>query len=190
MDNEATTIAEETRSEAFKPIITHLDNSDIFDLLERVYFIDFFNSNNDENSENLENKKRETNSQNEEATATHINLYKDVVEFELRKLQVSNEPLDKNELKQKIKQLKSQLNVVGRRVSDIILQNSHAYSQELQRVSNFKLLLEDSYQICSIARRSLHMNELLFIAPTLKLIKKQANKLHRINLLNAIQGIR
>ena len=110
----------------------------------------------------------------------------DIAEYELRKLDYT----DKNEIRLKIKQLQTQSSEVGRRVSDIILQNSQAYSQELQRVSDFKLLLEDSYQICSIARRSLFMNESIFIGPTLRLINKQMKKSHLIHMFKSVQGIK
>lgn len=83
-----------------------------------------------------------------------------------------------------------QRDIVGRKVSDIILQNSQAYSIELKRVSDFKLLLEDSHQICCISRRSLNMSEHLFIFPTVKLIKKQIKKLHLVNLFSAIKEIK
>jgi syndetin len=75
-------------------------------------------------------------------------------------------------------------------VSNIILQNSQAYSVELQRISDFKHLLEDSYQICSIARRSLLMNELVFTMPVLKLIKNQMKRTHLVRLSKSIRTIK
>lgn len=143
--------------------------NDIYDQIERVYFHDFLNL-----------STTSSDPSNEDLTEC-----KDIIDFELRKL-----TFDKTEIIAKIKQLRAQSNIVGCRVSDIILLNSAAYSQELQRVSDFKLLLEDSYQICSIARRSLFMNESIFIMPTLQLIKKQERKSKLIHLLNSIKGIK
>jgi hypothetical protein len=60
----------------------------------------------------------------------------------------------------------------------------------LQRVSDFKLLLEDSFQICSIARQSLFMNETFYTRPTLMLIKKQAGKSNLIRLYRSVEGIK
>ena len=139
--------------------------NDIYDQIDRVYFQDFLNLSTNSNDDLTDSK--------------------DIIDYELKKL-----TFDKTEIIAKIKQLRAQSNLVGCRVSDIILLNSAAYSQELQRVSDFKLLLEDSNQICSIARRSLFMNESIFTMPTLQLIKKQERKSNLIHLLNSIKGIK
>jgi hypothetical protein len=80
--------------------------------------------------------------------------------------------------------------VIGRKVSDAILKNSQSYSHELQRITDLKILLEDSYQLCSISRRSLLVSKLVFVLPSLKLIKKQLRKLHLISLLKNIQAVK
>lgn len=100
------------------------------------------------------------------------------------------EPLHKQEIEATIKRLRIQLDVVGRKCSDIILQNSQAYSVELKRVSDFKCLLEDSYQICAIARRALSMSEFMFVLPSLKLVKKQIKKAHLVKLYSAVNEIK
>jgi hypothetical protein len=96
----------------------------------------------------------------------------------------------KEEIERVVNRLQVQRDIVGRKVSDIILQNSQAYSVELKRVSDFKILLEDSHQICSIARRALSMSEFMFVLPSLKLVKKQVKKMHLVNLFNAISEIK
>ena len=93
-------------------------------------------------------------------------------------------------IKNRAKKLQIEQDVVCRKVSDIILENSKAFSVELQRVSEFKFILEDSYQICSIARRSLFMSEYSFLMPTLKLVKKQMKKSNLIKLLNTVNEIK
>jgi len=110
--------------------------------------------------------------------------FNDIIEYELKN---ANNKLD---LKLKIEKLKKHREHVNKRVSDLILQNSKAYSKELQRVSEFKLLLEDSYQMCSIARRSLLTNETMFLLPQLKLVRKQMKKQHLISLFKSILAIR
>ena len=110
--------------------------------------------------------------------------YNDIVEFELK-----NATQTKLGLKQKLERLIQNRELVNKRVSDLILQNSKAYSLELQRVSDFKLLLQDSYQMCSIARRSLFTNETMYLLPILKLIRKQMKKSHMLNLFKSVQGI-
>ena len=98
--------------------------------------------------------------------------------------------LNKEEIEKRVKHLRVQLDVVGRKCSDIILQNSQAYSVELKRVSDFKGLLEDSYQICAIARRALAMSEFMFVVPSLKLVKKQLKKSHLVQLYTAVTEIK
>lgn len=136
-------------------------SSDLLDSIDRIYFNEFNNEN--------------------ETTTTD---YKDIIEYELKN---ANNKLD---LKLKIEKLKKHREHVNKRVSDLILQNSKAYSKELQRVSEFKLLLEDSYQMCSIARRSLLTNETMFLLPQLKLVRKQMKKQHLISLFKSILAIR
>jgi len=143
-------------------------NIDLLETIERIYFNEF------NNSEQSEESNTSTNTEN---------VFKDIVEYELKST------TNKADLQAKLEKLKSYRDLVNKRVSDLILQNSRAYSQELQRVSDFKLLLEDSHQMCSIARRSLFMNETMFMLPTLKLIRKQMKKTHLINLFRSIQGI-
>jgi hypothetical protein len=100
------------------------------------------------------------------------------------------EKLDRKELKAVINKLHLQRDVIGRKVSDIILKNSQAYSQELQRISDLKLLLEDCHQLCSISRRSVLMSKLIFILPALNLVRKQVKKLYMVKLLKSIRAIK
>ena len=97
---------------------------------------------------------------------------------------------NKLSIKNRAKKLQIEQDVVCRKVSDIILENSKAFSVELQRVSEFKYILEDSYQICSIARRSFYMAEYSFLMPSLKLVKKQVKKQNLIKLLTTILEIK
>lgn len=140
--------------------------SDIYDQVDRFYFVDYLN--------------------NRQSTDSNLSQSKDIVDYELAQLNCQS----KADIIARIKELQTKCTLVSRRISDNILANSQAYSQELQRVSDFKLLLEDSYQICSIARRSLHMNETIFTKPTLQLIKKQVRKTHLINLFKSIQEVK
>jgi hypothetical protein len=97
---------------------------------------------------------------------------------------------DRNELKSIIVKLQLQRDVIGRKVSDIILKNSQAYSQELQRITDLKLLLEDSFQLCSISRRSILMSKLIYILPALNVVRKQVKKMYLIKLLKSIEAIK
>ncbi len=99
-------------------------------------------------------------------------------------------PFNKLLLKNKVKKLQIEHEVIGRKVSDIILENSKAFSVELQRVSEFKFILEDSFQICTIARRSLFMSEYVYLMPALKLVKKQLKKQKLISLLKTVYEIK
>ncbi len=173
MDN-----ASDNKSEAptFKSLSSR---SDIYDQVERIYFIDFIQATKTEEPE----KYSETTA----STSTEIVKQTDIVDYEIKQL---NNSCSRPQIKSRIKQLQLQYEIITRRISDNILQNSQAYSNELQRVSDFKLLLEDSYQICSIARRSLFMNETVFTKPTLQLIKKQVQKTRLISLYKSIQGIK
>lgn len=134
------------------------------DLIDRIYFNDFNNNNNIDET---------------------ANEYKDIVEYELK-----TASQNKHDLNVKLDKLTVHRDAVNKRVSDLILQNSRAYSLELQRVSDFKLLLEESHQMCAIARRSLHANEHMHTRPSLKLIRKQMKKTHLINLYKSMHAIR
>lgn len=149
---------------------------EIFELIDKIYFRDFSAEKSGEQDENIES----------ESTTN------DVSEFELNKLSCmsQNGLQDKELIKSAIKNLHIKLDVVGRKCSDIILQNSRAYSVELKRVSDFKGLLEDSFQICAIARHALSMSEYMFVLPSLKLVKKQVKKSHLIKLYSAVSEIK
>ena len=108
--------------------------------------------------------------------------------FFVKKLNLDN--FDKVQVKNTIIKLEIQRNIVGRKVSDAILKNSHSYSQELQRITDLKILLEDSFQLSTISRRSLLMTKLIFVMPSLKLIKKQTKKLHLVSFLKSIQAFK
>lgn len=150
---------------------------EIFELIDKIYFRDFSAEKSDEKVEVDENESTIPN---------------DVSEFELNKLScISQNGLqDKELIKSAIKNLHIKLDVVGRKCSDIILQNSRAYSVELKRVSDFKGLLEDSFQICAIARHALSMSEYMFVLPSLKLVKKQVKKSHLVKLYSAVSEIK
>ncbi len=172
MDN-----ASDNKSEAptFKSLSSR---SDIYDQVERIFFIEFFQA--------KKLKEAPENSIKSDTISIEIIENTDIIDYEIK--QLSN--LSKTLIKSRIKQLQLQYEIITRRISDNILQNSQAYSNELQRVSDFKLLLEDSYQICSIARRSLFMNQTIFTIPTLQLIKKQIRKTRLISLYKSIQDIK
>jgi hypothetical protein len=140
---------------------------EVFDLIEKVYFYDF-------NSKQLEEQ---------------IDC-KNTFEFELKKYKDPLYNFNLIEIKKNLKRLQIQNEIVCRKVSDVILQNSHAYSVELQRVSDFKTLLEDSAQICSISRRFLSMTQSVFIMSTLKLIKNNIKKTNLTNTLKSIEAIK
>lgn len=100
------------------------------------------------------------------------------------------ENFNKNQVRTTIIQLATQRDIIGRKVSDAILKNSHSYSQELQRITELKILLEDSYQLSTISRRSLLMTKIIFVLPSLKLIKKQNRKRNLLSFLKAIQAFK
>lgn len=97
---------------------------------------------------------------------------------------------NKNQVRSTIIQLATQREIIGRKVSDAILKNSQSYSQELQRITELKILLEDSYQLSTISRRSLLMTKIIFVLPSLKLIKKQNRKRNLLSFLKAIQAFK
>lgn len=168
---------------------------EIFDLIDKVYFKDYTIETNDENSNSGdgggENVGEDETTASDDKPRDKRRIIDDVSGFELNKLnKTENGLLDKELIKTTIKNLHIQLDVVGRKCSDIILQNSRAYSVELKRVSDFKGLLEDSYQICAIARHALSMSEYMFVLPSLKLVKKQIKKSHLIKLYNTVNEIK
>lgn len=162
-------------------------SGDIYDQIDRVYFHNF-------NSNHESPTKFDTASFSSGSTSSfndsELAECSSIVEYELKRLHSNAKSDYKNDIKLKIKQLQTQANLVSCRISDNILQNSQAYSQELQRVSDFKLLLEDSFQICSIARQSLFMNETFYTRPTLMLIKKQACKSNLIKMYKSVEGLK
>ena len=97
---------------------------------------------------------------------------------------------NKLEIKKTIKKLELQSDVLNKKVSDIILQKSHEYSAELQRVTDFKVLLEQSYQVCSMARSSLFAVEHIALFRTIDLIKKQMKKTNMIFMFRTINSIK
>lgn len=159
-------------------------SGDIYDQIDRVYFHNFNESPSKLDTASFSSGSTSSFNDSDLADCSSI------IEYELRRLQTSPNSNYKNDIKLKIKQLQTQANLVSCRISDNILQNSQAYSHELQRVSDFKLLLEDSFQICSIARQSLFMNETFYTRPTLMLIKKQACKSNLIKMYKSVEGIK
>jgi hypothetical protein len=105
-----------------------------------------------------------------------------------KKLNLEN--FNKNQVRSTIIQLATQRDIIGRKVSDAILKNSQSYSQELQRITELKILLEDSFQLSTISRRSLLMTKIIFVLPALKLIKKQNRKRNLLSFLKSIQAFK
>lgn len=149
---------------------------EIFDFIDKIYFFDFKNW--------PENEKIER-----ETFLNKLN-FNNTFEYEMKKYELKLEDFNVMEIKKNLKRLQIQYEVVCRKVSDIILKNSQAYSIELQRVSDFKALLEDSAQICSISRRFLSMTESVFIISALKLIKNNIKRTNLVNMLKSIQAIK
>ena len=142
--------------------------TEIYQLIEKIYFINFTNQ-----KSNLE----------------EINKYNDTADFELKNIDYESNDVKMN-VKNLIKKLLIQHEIVGRKLSDIILQNSQSYSKELKRVSDFKQILEDSFQICHISRRSLELCLESSIYSQLKLLTKQKKKLKLKNVLDTVREIR
>lgn len=155
---------------------------EILDLIEAIYFHDFKND------------------------GETFNNYKDTSDYELNKqLEIESSvveekqpgdeknctmPFSKQAIKTRAKKLHIERDVVGRKVSDIILENSRAFSVELQRISEFKFLLDDTYEVCTQARRSLHMSEYSFLLPSLKLVKRHVKKQNLVKMLNMMVEIK
>ena len=147
-------------------------------MIDRIYFFDFTVAQDEVTGEPDAAKQR---------LLAQLDL-KDTFEYEMQKLDADS--FTKIEIKKAIKRLQIQAEIVGRRVSDIILANSQAYSLELQRVADFKLLLEDSAQICSISRHSLSMAQSTFIVSALKLIKNQIKRTNLCAVSKATEAIK
>ena len=130
----------------------------------------------------------EENETNSRATATTNESTTDVAEFELHKLNLVK--FDVAAVSATLARLEQQRDAIGRRVSEIILKNSQAYSQELQRISDLKLLVQDCHQLCGMSRRSILMSNLVSIKPALSLVRKQAKKLCLVKLLKIIQAVK
>lgn len=142
--------------------------TEIFHLIEKIYFINFANQ-----ASNVE----------------EIYEYNDTADFELKSIDYENTNV-KIHVKNVIKRLRVQHEIVGRKLSDIILQNSQSYSKELKRVSDFKQILEDSFQICRISRRSLELCLDSYIYSQLKLIAKQKKKIKLKKLLKIVRELK
>jgi hypothetical protein len=180
---------------------------EIFNLIEKVYFIDF-SAKTDPQSPPQQVVVSPLESDllllklNQKIQSSLVADNLDVADFELKKLTnhllpptttTTTFPQEKEKahlLKNTILKLEIQRDIVNRQVSDAILKNSPAFTAELTRITDLKLLLEDSHQLSCISRRSLLMSRILFVVPALKLIKKQNRKLNLLKLIDSEEAFK
>ena len=125
-----------------------VSSGDIHDQIERVYFRNFAGES---------NSPHESHTSFSSASTSSFNDFGDpgecasIVEYELRRLSAN-----KADIKLKLKQLQAQASLVSRRISDNILQNSQAYSNELQVCIGEFLTLDFALSLRDFERYLMH----------------------------------
>ncbi|CAG5128982.1 unnamed protein product [Candidula unifasciata] len=107
--------------------------------------------------------------------------------YELQKLP---EVLDLEKIAEDAAKLKTQLQAVSKRVSELILQNHPAYAAELQRVMDLQRTLRSAGAVCQNGRRQLaHARESFTIA-SLGLLANYRKRQQLIGLLKSLRTIK
>ncbi|KAJ8298925.1 hypothetical protein KUTeg_022985 [Tegillarca granosa] len=115
------------------------------------------------------------------------NGLQDTSEYELLKLP---EVLELEKIDDDRTRLRKQLQVVSKKVSDLVLQNHPAYAAELQRVMELQKTLQLARVICSNGRRQLGVAEQSFTTASLKMLANYRKRQQLIGLLKSLRTIK
>lgn len=111
----------------------------------------------------------------------------DTSHYELRKLP---EVLDLGDIDLDRKRLRKQLQVVSKKVSDLVLQNHPAYARELQRVMDLQRTLQYATVICANGRRQLSSARDTFTAASLNMLANYRKRQQLVSLMKSLRTIK
>ncbi|XP_022337065.2 syndetin-like isoform X3 [Crassostrea virginica] len=111
----------------------------------------------------------------------------DTSHYELRKLP---EVLDLGDIDLDRKRLRKQLQVVSKKVSDLVLQNHPAYARELQRVMDLQKTLQYANGICATGRRQLSSARDKFTSASLNMLANYRKRQQLVSLLKSLRTIK
>lgn len=118
------------------------------------------------------------------------NIYYGHTDTSLYELEKLPEELDLEEINTDRNRLRKQLNVVSKKVSDLVLQNHPAYAKELQRVMELEKTLQLASVICSNGRRNLSDAKGIFTSATLKMLANVRKRQKLTGLLKSVRTIK
>ncbi|CAL1535105.1 unnamed protein product [Lymnaea stagnalis] len=107
--------------------------------------------------------------------------------FELQKLP---EQLDLEKITEDCVKLRTQLQAVSKRVSELILQNHSAYATELQRVMDLQRTLREAGAVCQSGRRQLSHARESFTIASLGLLANYRKRQQLTGLLKSLRTIK
>ncbi|XP_071949997.1 syndetin-like [Antedon mediterranea] len=109
--------------------------------------------------------------------------------YELEKLKDDEKPslYDINEDRTR---LRSQLQSVSKKVSDVVLENHSAYTKELQRVTDLQASLQTANVICTNGRRQLQISKQGFTISSLGIMANYRKKQQLLSLMKSLYTIK
>lgn len=108
----------------------------------------------------------------------------------MKKFEKIDKDLDRSVINNDNLKLQIQLQIVSRKLSDLILKNSDKCLQQLQNVTELKLLLENSNEYCSLARFSLKKSQKRITLNSFDLLQSEIKKRHLVQLLKTLYEIK
>ncbi|XP_011444074.3 syndetin isoform X1 [Magallana gigas] len=111
----------------------------------------------------------------------------DTSHYELQKLP---EVLDLGDIDLDRKRLRKQLQVVSKKVSDLVLQNHPAYARELQRVMDLQKTLQYATVICANGRRQLSSARDTFTAASLNMLANYRKRQQLVSIMKSLRTIK
>lgn len=111
----------------------------------------------------------------------------DTSDYELQKVP---ETPDLDQIDRDRQKLRKQLQVVSKKVSDLVLQNHPAYATELQRVMELQKTLQLASIICANGRRQLSGARKSFTTASLKMLANYRKRQQLIGLLKSLRTIK
>ncbi|GFS12991.1 coiled-coil domain containing 132 [Elysia marginata] len=108
--------------------------------------------------------------------------------YELQKL--SSEELDLDMISNDCDKLKTQLQAVSKRISELILQNHPAYATELQRVMDLQKTLKSARSVCQVGRRHIDHARESFTIASLGLLSNYRKRQQLNGLLKSLRTIK
>ncbi|VDI52509.1 Hypothetical predicted protein, partial [Mytilus galloprovincialis] len=118
------------------------------------------------------------------------NIYYSHTDTSLYELEKLPEVLDLQDIDADRNRLRKQLNVVSKKVSDLVLQNHPAYARELQRVMELEKTLQLASVICANGRRNLSDARQIFTSASLKMLANVRKRQQLTGLLKSLRTIK